>query len=124
VSVERLLDALWPDGSGSTSTLDSHLFRLRKLLEPARRRGGEGAGQMDATAGTAPDVLLSHIAEAYAQTVALSNRFAAVSHAAMGVGVGLAARRPDDAVAWAGTAAPASGPTRARPAHPLPIRWR
>ena len=47
VSADRLLDALWPDGSGSTSTLDSHLFRLRKLLEPARRRGA------------APTVLLS-----------------------------------------------------------------
>ena len=47
VSVDRLLDALWPDGAGSTSTLDSHLHRLRKLIEPSRRRGA------------APTVLLS-----------------------------------------------------------------
>ena len=39
VSIDRLLDALWPDGSGSTSTLDSHLYRLRKLIEPSRSRG-------------------------------------------------------------------------------------
>jgi len=47
VSIDRLLDALWPDGSGSTSMLDSHPFRLRKLIEPTRRRGA------------APTVLLS-----------------------------------------------------------------
>ena len=38
----------------------------------------------------------------FATTTELMDATAAVSHAAMGVGVGLAARRPDDAVAWAG----------------------
>ena len=48
VSVDRLVDALWGGSpKASTSTLDSHLFRLRQLLEPSRRRG------------TAPTVLLS-----------------------------------------------------------------
>ena len=72
-----------------------------QLDDPALRVFATTTELMDATADTAPDVLIGRIAEAYAQTVALSNRFAAVSHAAMGVGVGLAARRPDDAVTWA-----------------------
>ena len=38
--------------------------------------------------------LLGRIAAAHTQIVALSNRLAAVSHAALGVGVALAARRP------------------------------
>ena len=69
--------------------------------DPALRMFATTTELMDATADTAPDALLGRITEAYAQTVALSNRFAAVSHAAMGVVVSLAARRPDDAVAWA-----------------------
>lgn len=38
VSVEALMDAAWGDGSttGTVSTLESHIWRLRQLLEPDR----------------------------------------------------------------------------------------
>jgi predicted ATPase/DNA-binding SARP family transcriptional activator len=41
VSVDLLLDAVWGDEatSASVGTLESHIWRLRRLLEPARQRG-------------------------------------------------------------------------------------
>ncbi|GAA4853031.1 hypothetical protein GCM10023201_52940 [Actinomycetospora corticicola] len=40
VPVDLLSAAVWPDGSPrSTSTLESHLWRLRQVLEPAREPG-------------------------------------------------------------------------------------
>ena len=41
VPVDTLLDALWGEDAspGSASTLDSHVFRLRKQLEPTRSAG-------------------------------------------------------------------------------------
>ena len=41
VSVDTLLDAIWGDAvsAGSASTLESHIWRLRRLLEPGRARG-------------------------------------------------------------------------------------
>ena len=41
VSVERLLDATWGDRSASVGTLETHIWRLRRLLEPegSRTRG-------------------------------------------------------------------------------------
>lgn len=40
VSVDALMDAVWGDriNPGSTSTMESHIWRLRLLLEPTRRR--------------------------------------------------------------------------------------
>lgn len=42
VSVDLLLDAVWGDeaSTGSIGTLESHIWRLRQLLEPNRARGG------------------------------------------------------------------------------------
>lgn len=59
VSADRLITALWGEeaSSGAASTLESHLFRLRKLIEPTRRRGA------------APTVLL-HEARGYRLVVA------------------------------------------------------
>ena len=41
VAVSRLLDAVWGDDiqPGSASTLETHIWRLRQLLEPGRDRG-------------------------------------------------------------------------------------
>ncbi|ODU06306.1 MAG: hypothetical protein ABS81_05110 [Pseudonocardia sp. SCN 72-86] len=40
VGDDALADAMWADGSPrTTSTLDSHVFRLRRVLEPGRRAG-------------------------------------------------------------------------------------
>lgn len=40
VSTDSLLDALWGEGTGRTAqTLESHVFRLRKLLEPEHQAG-------------------------------------------------------------------------------------
>lgn len=40
VSVDVLMDVLWSrPGAGSVSTLESHIYRLRKVLEPSRPRG-------------------------------------------------------------------------------------
>ena len=41
VPVDSLVDALWGDepSAGASSTLDSHVFRLRKQLEPSRATG-------------------------------------------------------------------------------------
>ena len=87
--------AAW--NAGGSSIVTSLAARVRGWADqqddPALRMFATTTGLMDATADTAPDALLGRIAEAYAQTVALSNRFAAVSHAATGVGVALAARR-------------------------------
>lgn len=41
VSADALREAMWGESTGShaASTLDSHLFRLRKVVEPDRRPG-------------------------------------------------------------------------------------
>jgi DNA-binding SARP family transcriptional activator len=41
VPVDAMIDALWGEGptSGRVSTLESHISRLRRLLEPGRARG-------------------------------------------------------------------------------------
>jgi predicted ATPase/DNA-binding SARP family transcriptional activator len=41
VPVDTLIDALWPDDAGvdRVSTLESHIWRLRRVLEPGRRSG-------------------------------------------------------------------------------------
>lgn len=41
VDADALREALWGDGTGSraASTLETHIFRLRKVVEPARRPG-------------------------------------------------------------------------------------
>lgn len=41
VSVDALMDAMWSGvpGLGSVSTLESHIYRLRRVLEPDRQRG-------------------------------------------------------------------------------------
>lgn len=41
VSVDALVDAVWEGApsDGAASTLDSHVWRLRRMLEPDRRRG-------------------------------------------------------------------------------------
>ena len=39
VSVDALAEAMWGEGARSSSTLDSHVWRLRNVLEPGRPRG-------------------------------------------------------------------------------------
>jgi predicted ATPase/DNA-binding SARP family transcriptional activator len=75
VPVDALIDALWGEdaSTGAWSTLDSHVFRLRKELEP------------DRPAGTAPSVLLKQ-SNGYQLVVAVdqvdSLRFAALAEQA------------------------------------------
>ncbi len=95
--------AAW--NAGGSSIVSSLNARVRswadQLDDPALQMFATTTELMDATAETPPAVLLDRIAEAYPVAIELNNRFAAVSYSAMGVGVALAARRPDDAVSWA-----------------------
>ncbi|MCO1656482.1 AfsR/SARP family transcriptional regulator [Pseudonocardia humida] len=86
VPVDALIDALWGEeaSTGAWSTLDSHVFRIRKQLEP------------DRPAGTAPSVLLKQ-GNGYQLVVAVdqvdSLRFAALAEQ---VGTLAAAGRHDE----------------------------
>lgn len=53
VSPDALSDAIWGGDAGrrSTSTLDSHVWRLRNLLEPGRRRGEPASVLLRETTG-------------------------------------------------------------------------
>ena len=50
VSVDALMDAAWGErvGTGAASSLETHVWRLRQLLEPGRaRREGKREAEVD-----------------------------------------------------------------------------
>lgn len=72
VSTDALVEAVWPDDppAGADSTLESHLFRLRQLLEPDHQRGKpfttvvrDAAGyRLAATTGQVDSLLFEQLA--------------------------------------------------------------
>ena len=95
--------AAW--NAGGTDTVSALAARIRGWADqqddPVLLMFAKTSELMDASSRTPPDAVLEQMAETYPEVTALTNRFAAVSYAAMGVGAALAAGRPDDAVMWA-----------------------